>query len=540
MSATYDYVVVGGGTAGCVIASRLSYAGFSVCLLEAGPENYSEAIMSPVGAPHLHGTAAEYNYHSTPQAALNNRKISNHGGKLLSGSSGVNYGLWTRGHSVDYDAWARFVGDDKWSYSSMLKYFKMTEQYHDSTIGDDQHGFTGNMSVSAGERQYPLKSATLTALKQSGLSYNPDGNSGNPFGVAPFTENWKNNRRQPAGLAYDLSKVHVFTKSVVKSIQISATTKSATSVLLCDGRTYQASKEVIICCGAIKTPQILMLSGIGPKDLLESLSIPVLVDLPVGMNYHDHISASLFWKLRHPERGLAIGSPAFNDPSYFSGNPIDWISTISVPKDRLDFAAGADGTSLETLYGPDPRAHVEILTAYAPLGSGGGGFKLPFDGTHIATAVILLLPTSRGKVTLASTDPEEDPIIDPNYLSTEVDRTVMREGLRTALRIMDTEEARTFVVGETSPEGALTLTTTSTSDEIDSRIAMVAGSFYQNAGTASMGSVVDTDCKVIGVEGLRVCDASILPLPIAAHYQAPTYAIAERVAASILGQDTTG
>ncbi|CAI6341039.1 unnamed protein product [Periconia digitata] len=536
MASEYEYIIVGGGTVGCVLASRLSRAGHRVAVFEAGPENYSDQIMSPTGGPLLHATEWEYGWKSVKQAHLGNREIANYGGKILSGSSAVNYGLWARGHSVDFDDWARIVGDDRWNYANLLKYFKRSETFHDrgATASVDQHGYDGPIANFSGLRKYPLKEKTLKAVIQSGIEYTSDGNDGNPLGVAPFTDNVKNALRQPAGLAYDLSQATVFTNAVVARVDIDQQTKSATGITLDDGRTFKA-KEVLVCAGAIKTPQILMLSGIGPRDHLQSLGITTIVDLPVGQNFHDHISGSMFWKLRNPEQGLAMGSPNFNDPSFRTGMPFDWIITLALPDEVLSPAATVDGTSINATYGSGLRGHVEILMPYAPIASAGTPYRIPPDGTHVATPVVILLPTSRGSITLASTNVADDPILDPNYLATEIDRTIMRQGFRAAIRIMETPEALTYVEHETPPPGYPRLTSSCTDEEIDARLAHVGASMFQNAGTASMGTVVDTDCRVKGIQGLRVADASIIPVSIASHYQAGVYAIAERIADIILG-----
>lgn len=538
MSSEYDYIIVGGGTVGCVLASRLSHADYRVAVFEAGPENYSDQIMSPTGGPLLHTTEWEYRWKSVKQSRLGNREIINYGGKILSGSSAVNYGMWARGHSVDFDHWARLVGDDRWNYANLLKYFKKSETFHDrgATASVDQHGYDGPISSFSGLRKYPLKEKTLKAVIQSGIKHIPDGNNGSPIGVAPFTDNVKNALRQPSGLAYDLSKATVFTNAVVARVEIDQQTKSATGITLEDGRTFKA-KEVIVCAGAIKTPQILMLSGIGPREHLESLGITTIVDLPVGQNFHDHVSGSIFWKLRNHEQGLAMGSPNFNDPSFLTGMPFDWIVTMALPDEDLSSAAAADGTSINAAYGPEPRGHIEILMPYAPIACAGTPYQIPPDGTHVATLVVLLLPTSRGSITLASTNVADDPILDPNYLATEIDRTIIRKGLRAAIRIMETPEALTYVEHETPPPGYPRLTSSCTDEEIDARIAHIGAGFLHNAGTASMGAVVDADCRVKGIKGLRVADASIIPVPIASHYQAPLYGIAEAIADIILGNN---
>lgn len=521
-SIVFDFVIAGGGTAGCVLASRLTQAGHTVGLIEAGPKHYSEAVMSPLAPPSLHGTSLEYNYLSTEQLSLGNRKIPNFGGRLLSGSSAVNYGNWTRCHSTDYDTWADLVGDKRWSYAGLLKYFKRVQHHHDLNADPEIYGFDGPMYTTSGMRQYPLREPIAAALKESGLKYKHDANDGSPLGYSLMTENWRNGKRQPAGMVYDLSKVTVFTDTLVSRVILDSQALTASGIQLEDGKTIHASKEVILCCGAIRTPQLLMLSGIGPADHLSSHSIPVTVDLPVGKNLHDHAAATLYWKLKHPEKGLALGSPLFMKPGFENGNPIDWIITTSIPDTSR--AIKSDNIYPDDPLVSRPRGHIEIMVAYAPLGA-----HLLFNdslaGTHIASPVLSLLPTSRGTITLASTNVMADPIIDPNYLDTEIDREAMRAGVRLALRTMqDTPSGRSIIEGETPPPGMTPLSASSSDKEIDDRIRGVGSSFFQCGGTAAMGSVVETDLRVRHVRGLRVVDASILPLPLAGHYQCKLYA----------------
>lgn len=514
---SFDFLIVGGGTAGCVLASRLSHAGHSVALFEAGPQDYSEKVMSPLAAPTLHGSTLEYNYLTTAQKNLAGRKVPNFGGRLLSGSSAVNYGNWTRCHSADFDAWAELVGDERWDYAHLLKYFQRVQHHHDPTADPNTHGFDGPMYTTAGTRHYPLRDPLEVALRESGLEYNADANGGSPFGFSLLSENWRDGKRQPAGVAYDLSKVTIFTETLVRRIHLDASTAAATGVELLDGQIFNASKEVLVCCGSIRTPQLLMLSGIGPAEHLSALSIPVVRDLPVGKNLHDHLAATLYWKLKHPEQGLAIGSPTFMKPGFEKGNPIDWIVTSSI-------ADTTQAAQTDVIASRDPliskrRGHVEFFISYAPIAAP-AFFNYSLVGTHISSPVLGLLPTSRGTITLASTDPSADPIIDPNYLDSEIDREALRTGIRLVLRAMlDTPSGQSIVEEETPPPGLPRLTSTSSSKELDQRIEAVGRSFFQAAGTAAMGAVVDTELKVNGIRGLRVVDASILPIPLAGHYQ---------------------
>ena len=514
---TFDFIIAGGGTVGCTLASRLSNAGHSVALFEAGPEDYSEKVMFPLAAPTLLGTHLEYNYLSKEQSHLGNRQIPNYGGRLLSGSSAINYANWTRCHSADYDAWAHLVDDKRWSYQGLLKYFKKTEHHHDPSGNPEIYGFDGPMCTTAGARKYPLRETVQGALSESGLPFNGEANAGCPLGYAALTENWKNGKRQPAGKAYDLGKTTIFTEAIVKRIVIDEESKTASGIELLDGRTFMAAKEVLVCCGSIKTPQLLMLSGIGPSNHLSFHGLATLVDLPVGQNLHDHASATLYWKLRHPERGLAIGSSLFMRPEFKDGNPVDWIVTASITDTSQ--AAKIDRIALDDPLIRQPRGHVEMFVSYAPIAAT-AFFDYSLAGTHISTPILGLLPTSRGTISLANKDPSADPIIDPNYLDTEIDREALRTGLRIAISAMlSTAQGQSIIEEETPPPGQSQLTSLSSDEDIDRRLEVIVRSFYQCGGTAAMGKVIDTDLRVKGIHCLRVVDASILPLPLAGHYQ---------------------
>jgi choline dehydrogenase-like flavoprotein len=486
----------------------------------------------------------EWNYQSAPQNHLNGRTIYLCGGRLLSGSSAVNYGGWTRGSAADYNSWAELVGDERWSYKGMLPYFRRTEHFHNPQGDPIQHGFDGPIYHAPIDRAYPLRKTVHQAYLEAGLQDNADANAGDPLGVAAWTENWRNSVRQPAGVAYDLSRVQVLTGCQVHRVILSGegTNKTAIGAELIDGRLITAAKEVIICCGALRTPQVLMLSGIGPGATLEAHNIPQQIESPaVGSHFHDHCSLVQFWKLRSPELNLAVGSADFfKDPSFLTGMPFNWVGfdTAAPAVVRAGLLADSDSIDPENShpYLEASRVHMELIIAYSKLGRPSPEYKVEVDGTHISTGVLNLLPTSRGVVSLASSDPKDDPVIDPNYFVTNVDHAVMRAGIRRMMQIMETPAMRGVVEGETPPTGFPPLSSQSSDEDIDKRVRQFSGTWYHFGGTAAMGKVVDNELRVKGAKNLRVVDASVLPVPIAAHYQACIYALAEQAADIILGK----
>lgn len=555
---TADFVVVGGGLAGCVLASRLSQSPSkpSVILIEAGSDEHEiDLIKSPSAAPRLHRTELEWNYMTVPQQHLNGRQVYNCGGKVLSGSSAVNYGLWTRGSRPDYDIWADLIGDKRWSYDGLLPYFRRSEHYHDSQADPSQHGFKGPIHTMTG-RAYPLRQQVHQAFLDTGLKDNSDSNAGDPLGVASWCENWHHGVRQPAGQAYDLSNVHILTSTLVHRVLFSVDhgIPHATGVDIGSDRTVTARREVIISCGAYRTPQLLLMSGIGPSTSLSKYGIPVVIDNPaVGTNFSDHISCIQFWKLRDAAQGVSAGSPQFaENPVHTGGLPFDWIATSSVPSNTLSAALKSDANDSDLSASPAlpktlldrhtdvGRAHYELLLGYTILGRGNPAFSAPFDGTHISTAVLCLLPTSRGTITLSPsspTDPAVDPLIDPNYYATANDRTIMHTALRHVQRLMASSAAREFVAEERPPEGWAPLSEESSDADIDERVRQFSATLYHGSGGACAGSVVDAEMRVKGTTGLRVCDASVFPAPVAAHYQAAVYAVAEMGADMVMREN---
>jgi choline dehydrogenase-like flavoprotein len=547
--ASADYIIVGGGVAGCTVASRLHQGNpdLSIILIEAGGDSLGHPLTTaPLACFAAHYSDIDYAYSTVPQPHLNNRACYAPGGKILSGGSATNYGAWTRGPSVDYEHWAHEVNDPSWSYEGLLPYFKKSETVVnciEPPVSVEQHGFNGPIHITSitdsdSKRKYLLREPIKEAWRELGSPLHVDCNDGAPLGISERFENFRDGKRQCASQAYSLSGVTVLCNTQVHRIIIEGSeNKKASGVELIGGQTISASREVIISCGSYRTPQMLMLSGIGNPTDLARHGIPLTVDAPeVGRNFHDHLTVCIWWKLEHPEQGLALGSPLWKDPAYTKGLPGDWIVFQHVPNELLEKALQTDGEQIErhNLLVSD-KCHVETIVVYAPAGAALAGVQIPINGTYVTTAVLGMNPTSRGTVTISSNDPLASPVIDPNYYSTETDRVALRFGIRQAISLLqETNHGSAIGTTESPPDGYPALHPESTDAEIDARVARVANTFYHPAGTASMGKIVDTQLRVYGVERLRVVDASVIPVPIAAHIQAIVYAIAEKAADLIL------
>ena len=548
----FDLIIVGGGTAGCVLASRLHQGdpSKSILLIERGPDERTHPqITNPLAAPLIPVTTnLASKYDTVPQAGLGKRSILNLAGNILSGSSAINAGMWSRGDKTDYEQWAKSSGDDRWTYERMMPYFNRSEHHHDPDADPNLHGFNGPIHTISG-RQYPLRDSVYDAFHAVGYQDNPDANSGNPLGLAKYTENWHRATRQPAGTAYSLTGVKVMTDTTVGKIILKddPTTGKflATGIELVSGRQIYARREVIICCGAHKTPQLLMLSGVGPKAELAKHGIDQLVDSHfVGQNLFDHLALGMAWKLKPSvqQRAAALGHPDWmSKPSNAEGMPVEWIAHASVPPSALLPALQADGATLtaskQLLL--KERVHSMMIIAYAPMALGPNQ-SIPMDGSHIATITLLYQPTSRGTLTLSSADPQDPPVIDPAYYSTQADKVILRSAVRNTLRVIETPAMQAIIEHESPPEGYPPLTSTSTDDELDARIAAFGTTIHHPAGTCAMGKVVDGQLKVHGVNRLRIVDASVFPAPVSGALQASVYATAELASDLILGDIKKG
>ncbi|OTB07473.1 putative GMC oxidoreductase [Hypoxylon sp. CI-4A] len=527
------------------VASRLKQYQPSarILLVEAGPDVSNDPDILQFSTLNFIGGKFDWGYKSTPQKGYDGRQIDVPSGRALGGGSVINGCGWFRGSRSDYDSWAEVVNDQRWSYEGQLPYFKKTEKWYNDK-NSDEHGRSGTMHIESPistNRIYPLASTVEKAWEEFHVRQLPhnDSNAGANIGFGELNENRAQGARQIAPLAYPLDGVTVLTNTLVNSIIVDASNK-ATGIQLGDGTKVHAD-EVIVAAGAYRTPQLLMLSGLGPKETLDRHDIAVKADIPdVGQNFNDHVMVYLNWKLKDPSKGFAIGSSneIFAEPRFATGTPLSHVAYTEVPRAALEAAIAKD----EGVNGGvvDPNHHhllkrdwalMENIVMYLAIP------PVPTDGTHISTAQMALKPTSRGSVTIASADPADAPVIDPNYFATEVDRTVWRHSLRRIAAFMageDTVLGREVVAEKTPFPGFERIDAAGSSDAyLDSRVKAHGVSTFHGCGTCSMGKVVDTELRVKGVENLRIIDASVIPIAVGAHIQATVYALAEQAAVII-------
>lgn len=548
MSSSYDYIIVGGGLVGCALATRLAQDPTTkVLLLEAGPDATGDPRTTNLFKGFaLTKSELDWQYNTVAQGQLNDREVGNLAGKCLGGGSILNYGGWFRGGREDYNDWAAAVGDASWNYEGFLPYLKKSETYHGRSADPHEHGSGGPIHVSTvsavDNRVYGLKNSIRAAYTELGAPFKP-GTSTAVVGICEHLENFRQGIRQPSNLAYGLKGVEVMTTAPVQKVLFSEKKKNglmASGVQLDDGREFLA-KEVILSAGAWRSPQILMLSGIGPAETLAEFEIPQVLDLPaVGKGMYDHFCLFNYFKLRDPTQPHSMGNPHWTDPAYLTGLPIDWHINEAVPADLLRPAIEEDNkqtsdplvkTQNLALLAPG-RAHVEEMTMYSPILPG-----LPVDGSIIGTSTMQLNPTSRGSITIRSASIRDHPVADPNYYGTAVDRVTLKYGVRRTLQaLLKTKAGSEHVASELPPPGMPALTADSSDEEIDARIRAIGINHQHAKGSCPMGKVVDTKLKVMGIENLRVVDGSVFPVGVGGHPQATLYALAEKAADIILGR----
>jgi choline dehydrogenase-like flavoprotein len=510
VSEAFDYVVVGAGSAGCVLAARLSEdPDARVALLEAGGEDTQPEIHIPAAFPALFKSSLDWDLLGEQEPGLDNRRLYLPRGRMLGGCSSINAMIYIRGNRADYDAWAA-AGCDGWGYDDVLPYFKRSE---DNERGEDLfHGVGGPMAVSESRSMHPLVDTMLEAARQAGHEHNPDFNAGRQEGVGRFQLTQRDGLRCSTADAFLVpaagrSNLRVIPRALALRIVFEGDRAVAVEIAR-DGKVelIRAEREVLLAAGTYQSPVLLMLSGIGPEDQLAPLGIEMRCDLPVGHGLQDHCMAQVNYLTDEPSL-FGVTTPENFALLEEGRGPL----TSNIPEAAGFFRARADVDA------PDVEFH------FAPSMFFDEGLTAPHDhGYCFGPAVIK--PTSRGRVMLRAPLPDSKPRVLCNFLTTEDDRASMLAGMKLAVEIARQKPLRAVERAPFSvPE--------SDSDEDLLAFARRAGqSVYHPTSTCAMGSVVDAQLRVYGFEGLRVVDASVMPEITRGNTNAPVVMIAERAA----------
>ncbi|WP_421928614.1 GMC family oxidoreductase [Neoaquamicrobium sediminum] len=527
----YDFIVVGAGSAGCVLANRLSEDGKArVLLLEAGGRSRNPVFSIPM----LAGVAyfwkpTNWNYETVPQAGLDGRRLKWPRGKMLGGSSSINGMMYMRGHRADYAIW-RQHGLPGWSYEDVLPYFRRSED-NPERPGDPFHGVGGPLMVRKARGENPLYRSFLEAGRSEGFRANDDFNGAEQEGLGLYDFNIRDGRRESTATAFlypvmQRPNLDVWTGAQVRRVILED--GRATGVEVDRGGTtlsVRATREVALCGGAINSPQLLQVSGIGDPKMLKAAGVEPLVAAPeVGRNLQDHLGVYLTYASKDPVTLYRLFRPDRAATAFLRA----WLGG-SGPATSVPLEAGGFLKTRPELEIPDihitfvPGLNLETTRA----GQGRHGYLINF---------YQLRPQSRGEIRIVSPDATRAPAIDPRYLSAEADVACMRDGVRLARRIGENPALARHNAGEISP-----LPADLASDEaIDAWVRRGANTIFHPVGTCRMGgderAVLDAELRVRGVTGLRVVDASAMPTVIGGNTSAPTMMIAEKAADMMLGR----
>ncbi|MGN8024085.1 GMC family oxidoreductase [Phyllobacterium sp. 22229] len=518
---TYDYIITGAGPAGCVLANRLSEdPDVKVLLLEAGGGDWNPLFHMPAGFAKMTKGVASWGWSTVPQKHMKNRVLRYTQAKVIGGGSSINAQLYTRGNATDYDLWSSEDGCSGWSYRDVLPYFKRAED--NQRFADDYHSYGGPLGVSMPVATLPICDAYIRAGQELGIPYNHDFNGRQQAGVGFYQLTQRDRRRSSASMAY-LAPVRTRKNLTVRMgaqvTRIVVENSRAVGVEIARGNAREiirAEREVLVSSGAIGSPKLLLQSGIGAADHLRKVGVPVVHNLPgVGENMQDHLD-------------LFVISECTGDHTYDGVAKLH--RTLWAGLQYVLFRSGPVASSLFETGGfwyADPDARSPDIQFHLGLGSGieAGVERLKNAGVTLNSAY--LHPRSRGTVRLQSADPMAAPLIDPNYWSDPHDRKMSIEGLKLAREIMNQAALKPFVMAERLPGPKY-----NSDEELFDYGCANAKTDHHPVGTCKMGTdsmaVVGLDLKVHGLDGLRVCDSSVMPRVPSCNTNAPTIMMGEK------------
>ncbi len=526
----YDYIIAGAGTAGCILAHRLTAGGYKVLLLEAGGSDRHWTVRMPGGLRAHYRPQSKFNYHyfTVPQPHLNDRKIYQPRGRVLGGSASINGMVFLRGHALDYERWVK-EGAQGWAYRDVLPYFKRLETFEAG--GNDFRGGNGPVRVRYQTDLTELDRVFLAAGCEAGFPFTDDVNGASQEGFCRFDMNIDNGVRASTAYAY----LYKFKRTIAPSIRLKTVVEKiilegdrAVGIQYRQGRNLQrayADREVLVCLGAFGSPQLLMISGIGPAEHLNEVGIEPRHDLPgVGQNLQDHLEIHI---QHHCTKPISLNRHLRPDRMVQAG--LQWFISKSGVCARNQANTGA---FLKT---GDSIAHPNIQFHFFPVFFDGWNPRHDVSGYMLDTGPVR--PTSTGTVALQSGDASRGLLIDPNFLATDHDRKEAIQGFELGRETLLQPAFAEYDAGEEAPGPRV-----KTRKQIEQFIRNHAGSAYHPCGTCKMGSsgdertVVDTHGSVLGLQGLRVVDASIMPSIPSSNINAVVMMVAEKLSDSILGQ----
>lgn len=525
----YDYIIIGGGSAGCVLAARLSeVAEATVLLLEAGPRDTDPYIHMPVGFFKMTGGSLTWGYETAPLKHADNRVAVYPQARVLGGGSSINAEIYTRGCPEDYDDWASQYGCKGWAWKDLKQYFLKSEG--NNRLGGAEHGVDGPLAVSDQVNPNPVSLAYVQGCMDIGMPFNPDFNSGKQAGAGLYQSTTRNSRRCSTAVGYlrpAIKRPNLTVRTDVFVTRIVVENGRATAVEVAEGsqlKRIEATSEIILTAGAIGSPKLMMLSGIGPTAHLKEKGIKTLHNLPgVGLNLHDHFSTDVTWILNGPH-----SYDKYKSLHWKAWAGLQYVLFKSGPVASNIVEAGAFWWGDEVEKTPDLQFHFLAGAGVEKgVGSVPGGNGATCNSYHTR-------PRSRGSVTLRTSNPADTPIVDPNSFAEQYDLDRHIEGIKITQEVGRTRSMRRFVESEHFPGPSC-----KTRKDYEDASRSSARSSYHPVGTCKMGTdkmaVVDTKLHVHGIERLRICDSSIMPRIVSSNTNAPTIAIAEKAADLIRG-----